>query len=132
MFNNNNMKRNIEIKQLKILGIDSKIKYSFYKNNYEKAVVAWHDCLDISVSMPIIDNLDEEIIKSFSQIILDNMYNKKIKSYKQYLENSQIRRKEYKNKEKVISQKINNEKDLIIFENPDTEDNESLMVGEII
>ena len=90
------------------------IKYSFYKNNYEKAVVAWHDCLDISVSMPIIDNLDEEIIKSFSQIISDNMYNKKIKSYKQYLEKSQIR-KEYKNKEKVISQKVNNEKDLIIL-----------------
>ena len=131
MFNNNNMTRNIEIKQLKILGIDSMIKYSFYKNNYEKAVVAWHDCLDISVSMPIIDNLDEEIIKSFSQIISDNMYNKKIKSYKQYLEKSQIR-KEYKNKEKVISQKVNNEKDLIIFENPDTEDNESIMLGKII
>ena len=125
------MKRYIEYKNLKILDRLTKIKYSFYKNNYEKAVVAWHNCLDISVSMPIIDNLDEEIIKSFSQIISDNMYNKKIKSYKQYLEKSQIR-KEYKNKEKVISQKVNNEKDLIIFENPDTEDNESIMLGKII
>ena len=125
------MKRNIEIKQFKILGIDSKIKYSFYENNYEKGVVAWHDCLDISVSTPIIDNLDKEIVKSISKIILDNMNNKKIKSYKEYLEMKQIR-KGYKNKEKVISQKINNEKDLIIFENPDIEDNESFMVGKII
>ena len=125
------MTRNVKIKQLKILGIESKIKYSFYKNNYEKAVVAWHDCLDISVSTPIIDNLDKEIINSFTKIILDNMYNKKIKSYKEYLEKSQIRKK-YIDNDKVISKNSSYEKDLIIFENPDNEDSESFMVGKIL
>ena len=81
--------------------------------------------------MPIIDNLDEEIIKSFSQIILDNMYNKKIKSYKQYLENSQIRKKNTKIKKKLFTEN-KQWKRFNYFENPDTEDNESLMVGEII
>ena len=125
------MTRNVKIKQLKILGIESKIKYSFYENNYEKAVVAWHDILDISISTPITDNLDKEIINSFTKIILDNMYNKKIKSYKEYLEKSQIRKK-YIDNDKVISKNSSCEKDLIIFENPDNEDSESFMVGKIL
>ena len=125
------MTKNVKIRQLKILGIESKIKYSFYENNYEKAVVAWHDILDISISTPITDNLDKEIINSFTKIILDNMYNKKIKSYKEYLEKSQIRKKNTDN-DKVISKNSSCEKDLIIFENPDNEDSESFMVGKIL
>ena len=106
-----------------IFGERIPIELKFYDNGYGLCVVAKHNILNLSISTTTGENMDTRIAEDFEKMILGNMERNNIENYNEYL------KEKSKGQSLVREKTINIEKNLIIFENPDNDGENSFMIG---
>ena len=113
----------IIIKHYYILGQRMPIELHLYDNGNGWKVVAIHPDLDFTVSTNTGDNMDNSIVSSFESIFKTNMERFNITNINEYIK--------FRKSVKFYNMR-ENKPTIVLIENPDNEDNESFMVGNVV